>query len=231
MFNIRARRATIALVATFTLFGLAACGGSDEPAAEKKSATTAAPTEATTDAPEASGNKPAWANPATEGGEKISTIKAGDITVDVYQVGTAKATKTGQFVDPDTNKPIIAEGDDIVFVNYVITNTGAPIDLGSSLVDVTARYDDWEFVQGMDSIVDSALFEQQKVNTDALAPGAFKDPSIYTLGKGETYSVGENFRYQKNSPITFKATAIPVDAKGDLLHDKKLEGESTGTIK
>lgn len=231
MFTIRTRRATVALVASMALFGLAACGGgSDSSKADKATSTTPAAA-ATTDAPTASGSQPAWAKPTSEVGDKISTIKAGDITVDVYQVGTAKATKTGQFVDPADNKPIIEKGDDIVFVNYVITNTGAPIDLGSSLVDVQARYDDWKYLQGMDSIVDSALFEQQKVNTDGLAPGAFKDPGVYTLGKGETYSVGENFKYQKNSPITFEVGAVPVDAKGDLLHDKKLSGEGKGTIK
>ena len=230
MFSIRTRRASVALVASVALFGLTACGGSDEPKAEEKT-TSAAPTETTTDAPAASGSQPDWAKPATDVGEKISTIKAGDITVDVYQVGTTKATKNGQFVDPDTNKPLIAAGDDIVFVNYVVTNTGDPIDLGASFVNISARYDDWKYLQGMDSIVDSALFEQQKVNSDVLAQGAFKDPSVYTFGKGETYSFGENFRYQKNSPITFEATATPVDAQGDLLHDKKSEAKGTGTIK
>lgn len=228
MFNIRTRRATVALVASFALFGLAACGGgSDEPTSEKTSASEPAPTASAA----ASAGQPAWAMPATEVGDKISTFKAGDITVDAYQVGITKATKSGQFVDPETNKPIIAEGDDIVFVNYVITNNGAPIDLGSSLVNITARYADWKFMQGMDSVVDRALFEEQKVNSNALAPGAFKDPGVYTLGKGETYSVGANFRYQTNSPINFAFTATPVDATGDLLHDKKVEGKGEGTIK
>jgi hypothetical protein len=216
----RTRRASVALVASVTLFALTACGGSEEPKAEEKT-TSAAPSETTTDAPAAPGNQPDWAKPATGVGEKISTIKAGDITADVYQVGTTKATRNGQFADPDTKKPLIAEGDDIVFVNYVVTNTGDAIDLGASFVNISARYDDWTYLQGMDSIVDSALFEQQKVNSDVLAQGAFKDPSVYTFGKGETYSFGENFRYQKNSPITFEATATPVDAQGDLLHDKR----------
>jgi hypothetical protein len=99
----RTRRASVALVASVTLFGLTACGGSDEPKAEEKT-TSAAPSETTTDAPAASGNQPDWAKPATEVGEKISTIKAGDITVDVYQVGTTKVVPPGreisQVVDP-----------------------------------------------------------------------------------------------------------------------------------
>ena len=235
----RTRRTVAAAIASLALVGLSACGGSDEPAADDAPAATSSAPEATdeptADASEApaasSGAQPEWANPATEVGEKISTVKAGDITVDVYQVGTSKATRDGQFVDPDTNKPLLAEGDDIVFVNYVVTNTGAPIDLGSSLVDVEARYEDWPYLQGMDSVVDDALYEAQKVNTDALAPGAFVDPSIYTLGTGQSFTYGENFKYQAGSPIEFSVTAIPVDSAGELLHDQRLEAKATGTIK
>lgn len=234
----RTNRAAAALVASLALFGLAACGGGSDDAPSEAS-TSAAPADESeapeapaeeTEAPAASGGQPAWAVPATEVGDKISTVEAGDITVDIYQVGTAKATKPGQFVDPDTNKPLLDTGDDIVFVNYVITNNGAPIDLGSSLVSVEARYDDWKYLQGMDSVVDEALFEQQDVNDGDLAQDGYNEAGVYTLGTGETYSYGENFLYQKDSPITFKVDAIPVDAEGELLHDEGLEGEGTGTI-
>ena len=250
MFIVRTSWLAVALVASSALFGITACGGGSTAGAANQEASTtsttstssaAASTTSTSSAGATSasaasgasagaGSAPAWAAPPTNVGDKISTIKVGDITVDVFQVGTAKATKSGQFVDPTTNKPVIAAGADIVFVNYVITNTGAPVDLGASLVDVTARYDDWKYLQGMDSVVDGALFKLQKVNTDALKPGAFKDPGVYTLGKGQTYSVGENFLHQKSSPITFKATATPVDAKGNLIHDKSLKGTGAGTI-
>ena len=233
----RPTRAAAALIAALSLSGLAACGGgSDDPEPKASSAAPAAeePSSAPaaeSDAPAAAAGQPAWAQAPTQVGEKMTTIKAGDLTVDVYQVGTAKATKSGQFVDPDTNKPIISAGDDIVFVNYVVTNNGDPIDLGSSLVDVQARYDDWKYLQGMDSIVDDALFKQQNVNDDDLAPGAFNEAGVYTLGTGEKFSFGENFRYQQNSPIGFKVKATPVDAEGELLHDQAVEGEGKGVIK
>lgn len=240
--TIHMRRAFAALVASAAVFALAACGGSVAPKADPVSsssspsqatsseATATSSRTASSSAPSSPGAQPAWAKAPTSGGAKISTITAGTITVDVYQVGTTKATKNGQFVDPGTNKPLITKGDAIVFVNYVITNTGPPVNLGASLVDVSARYDDWKYLQGMDSIVDSALFTQQKVNSDALAPGAFKTPSIYVLDKGQTYTVGENFRYQQSSPITFTASVIPVDAKGSLIHDQKSEGKGAGTV-
>lgn len=233
----------MAVASSFALLALTACGGSsDESESDSKakseptSAATPSEAAATTEPPAApaagGGDHPEWANPPSQAGEKIASFKVGDdISVDVFQVGVTKATKSGQFVDPDTNKPIIAEGDEIVFVNFVMTNNGDPINLGSSLVNPGAKYDDWKYLQGMDSIVDSALFEQMKVDSDVLAPGGYNEAGIYTLGTGQTISVAENFRYQKGSPITFEAEAVPVDAEGELLHDQRLEGEGKGTIK
>ena len=237
----RAARLGVAALASVAMLGLAACSEdeSDDPgtAASAESEPTEEPeepeeTEAADDAQggASAGDQPDWANPVTTPGEKLTTIELGDITVDVYQVGTTKATKTGQFVNPDNNKPIIAEGDEIVFLNYVATNGGADIDLGSSGVSVEARYDDWPYVQGMDSIVDSALFEEQGVNDGAFASGSYRDPSVYTFGAGQQISWGQNFRYQSGSPITFTASVIPVDAEGELLHDEKIEAEGSAEI-
>lgn len=235
-------RIAVAGLATFALVGLAACSGDAETeSAEDTSSETAAPAESETPAEEpteeesevsgaGSGEQPDWANPVTTPGDKIATIEAGDVSIDVFQVGTTKATKTGQFVDPDTNKPIIAEGDEVVFVNYVATNNGDDLDLGSSLVSVESRYDDWPYLQGMDSVVDDALFEQMEVNDGALAVGAYRDPSVYTLGAGQQISWGENFPYQQGSPITFEVTITPVDAEGELLHDDRIEGGGTAEI-
>lgn len=230
--TIRSHGLAAVAIASVGLFGLAACStDSEEPAAEVEETTAPEPSETEeAEAPSAEG-QPAWALPVTEGGELISTIELdGGVTVEVYQVGTTTATESGQFVDPDTNEPIIAEGDEIVFVNYVVSNTGDPIDLGSSLVSIDARYDDWPYMQGMDSVVDSELFEAQGVNDDGFADGSYVDPSVYTLGTGEQYSYGQNFLYQEGSPITFDVSLTPVDAEGELLHDERIEAEGTGTI-
>jgi len=226
------RRTCTAAVATLALLGLAACGSDDEPQAESSSSASASssPSAEATEESTSTEGAPAWAKPVTTPGTKIGTVKAGDVTVDVYQVGTTKATKTGNFVDPKDNKPIIAVGDEIVFVNYVVTNTGDPVDLGSSLVDVSARYVDWPYLQGMDGITDNDLYEAQDVQTSGVAPGAFVEPSVYTLGKGETFSYGENFRYEKGTKLEVKVTYTPVDAEGELLHDDRVEGEGSATI-
>ncbi|MCD4525118.1 hypothetical protein [Nocardioides sp. cx-173] len=239
----RSTRVAVAGIASLALFGLTACSDdSDSDNASDTSSESPSETESESEAPTeeptvseddesaASGSQPEWANPVTTPGEKITTIEAGDMTVDVYQVGTTKATKTGQFVDPDTNKPLLAVGDEIVFVNYVATNNGDDIDLGSSGVSVEARYDDWPYMQGMDSVVDDALFEAQEVNDGAFAPGSYVDPPVYTFGSGQVISFGENFIYQKGSPITFEVSVTPVDAEGELLHDERIEAEGAATI-
>lgn len=171
-----------------------------------------------------------WAEPVTDVGELLTTIELGDVVVEVFQVGVTQATKTGGFVDPEENEPIIDVGDDIVFVNYVVTNNGDPLDLGSLLVDVDGRYDDWPYMQGMDSITDFDLTEEMGVNRTALVPGEMPDPIIYTLGTGESFSVGDNFHHQPGSAITFSARYTPVDDEGEMLHEERVEGEAAATI-
>ena len=228
---VRLGRATVG-IASVALLGLTGCSGDAEAEAASAPTSAEASAEATegSAAPASTGAQPEWAAPLTTPGTSIANLQAGDVTVEVFQVGVTQATETGNFVDPETNQPIIAVGDDVVFVNYVVTNTGDPIALRASLVDVQARYDDWPYLQGMDSVTDAALYEQQGVNDDALAPGTFRDPSVYELGTGQSYSFGENFRYQPGSPITFEVTVTPVDAAGDLVFDQATEGTGAGTI-
>lgn len=176
------------------------------------------------------GELPDWANPVTTPGEQIATYEIGQVRVDVYQVGVTRATREGLFADPDTHEPIIAVGDEIVFVNYVLTNEGAPIDLGFSLVSIDERYVDWPYLGGMDTILDDDLYEQQGVNDDPMHNQAYREPGVFTLGTGQSYSYGTNFPYQPGTDITFDTTLVPVDAQGNLLHDETLDAEGTGTI-
>ncbi|WP_104107923.1 hypothetical protein [Nocardioides sp. 616] len=240
-------RLAVAAVASLALLGLSACSDdadtADSEETSAQSTESSEPTESTapeepteeaeteeSDAPAASGDQPEWAKPVTTPGEQIATIEAGDITVDVFQVATTKSPKDGLFADPDTNKPLIAEGDEIVFVNYVITNNGDDVDLGSSGVSVEARYDDWPYMQGMDTITGAELYAEQDVNDGAFAVGSYVEPPVYTFGAGQQVSYGENFIYQSGSPITFDVTITPVDAEGELLHDDRIEGEGNGVI-
>jgi hypothetical protein len=198
-------------------------------ASSTPSATAEAEETEAADAPAGDATAPSWAKPVTTAGELIGSVDGPNFTVDMYQVGTAAATKTGNFVNPDTNLPIIAVGDEVVFVNYVVTNTSSEtIPLSNLLVDVSTRYDDWPYLQGMDTVTDSALFESMGVNTSALA---IFDPAPYLWEPGTTFSQGENFRYQAGSPLSFTASLTPSDDAGDLVHDLRAEVVGTATIK
>lgn len=160
-----------------------------------------------------------FAREVTTPGEKLTTITAEGYTVDVYQVGVEKATKDGLFADPDTNKPLIAKGDDIVFVNYVVTNTsGKDIPLSISFVSISARYADWQYLQGMDTITDADLYAKLKVNDEAYKLGLGDAP--YVWKSGTSYSSGENFKYQKGSDLEITVNLTPSDTDGELDHDK-----------
>ncbi|WP_029068685.1 hypothetical protein [Jonesia quinghaiensis] len=233
---------TIAAVAVvgLSIAGTAACSSEETPTTETSATQSAQPTdtqepEATDDAEQApdtdapSTSAPEWAVPATNPGDKIATAEGEGFTVDVYQVGTATASKTGNFVDPDTNKPIIAEGDEVVYVNYVFTNTGdADIALSYSLVEVDARYADWPYMQGMDSVTDTPQAEEMDIVSSAIAPGGGEAPFVWS--PGQSFSYGENFRYQSGSDITFAVKLTPVDAAGDLIHDERQEVTADATI-
>ncbi|WP_430591993.1 hypothetical protein [Humidisolicoccus flavus] len=244
----RTRTLTLSATAVAALLTLSACVSPPEeaaeapdtqsPSAEPTTAETPSPSESDDDsdtdseeseAPAATGGQPSWADPVTTPGEMLTTIEVGDVTIDVYQVGVVASPKTGNFVNPDDNKPIIDVGDDIVFVNYIITNEGDPIDLGASLVTVNAEYDDWPYLQGMDSITDFDLFEEMEVNR--FGATEFLEPGVYTFGTGDSFSYGANFRYQENSPIEFSARFTPVDAEGELIHDDRIEADSESVIK
>lgn len=218
--------------------GLSACGGDAEPAKETTKAASAKPSDAPSE--DADDEKSAdtkgdgassdWAEPASIVGEKLSTIEGDGFTVDVYQVGTAAATETGYFVDSETDLPLINVGDEIVFVNYVITNTGSKsILLSNLLVEVDAEYADWPYMGGMDGIYDEDLYAEMGITEDVITEGAGDPP--FRWEPGQAFSIAENFKYQAGSPITFTASLTPADKKGELVHDESQEVSVDTTIK
>lgn len=240
------------------LMTLAGCGGSDaEPDATRSTPassptdtptsdttsdpTTDAPTDSTTDqtgsptSAAAAGKTPAWAKPATTPGTSLGSFKVGDIAIDVYQVGTAPASKQGMFADPKTSKPLIAKGTPIVVLNYVVTNKGASsVNLSNLLVAIEATYDDWQFIQGMDGVTDYDLFQRLNVHrdtSDALDLSKASAQGPYPFEPGQTFSYGTDFKYEKGEGITFKAEVVPADASGAMLHDQTKSAEAHFKIK
>ncbi|MGC5615557.1 hypothetical protein [Georgenia sp. Z1491] len=201
---------------------------SDDAAAESPSESES--DEAPSDGADASGGAGSaapWANEVTEDGELLGTIEAGDVTVDVYQVGTGQATRSSVWADPDTEEPIVAEGDEVLILNYVVTNNGDPINLTYGLVDAGLSYDTWPYMQ-QPSVADSDLLEENGVNDNGVNSDSLGE-DVYTLGSGEQYSVGEVMLYQPGEAFTIEVSFEPRDDAGERLGED-FEGELTGTV-
>ncbi|MGC5628314.1 hypothetical protein ACPYO6_08735 [Georgenia sp. Z1344] len=173
------------------------------------------------------GSAAPWANEVTEDGELLGTIEAGDVTVDVYQVGTGQATRSSIWADPDTDEPIVNEGDEVLILNYVVTNNGDPITLTYGLVDAGLSYDTWPYMQ-QPSVSDTDLLEENGVNDNAVNGDSLGEDT-YVLGTGEQYSVGEVMLYQPGEAFTVEVSYEPRDDAGERLGEE-FEGELTGTV-
>lgn len=235
----RTRTARIAALTLAAALGLTACGGAEdvEDKPTTKDTSSSAPSETpsetpaeTPEAPSATGLKvPAWAEAVATKGEKLGTIKADGFTVDVYQVAKGKAEEDSMFVDPKTSKNIMPKGSPVVFVNYVVTNTGsAELPLGSSLVGIDAKYADWPYMQGMPGEAHSDPFEALGLTNRGKKIGEDKP---YVLGAGESFNLAESYVFQGPKELKLEFTLTPLDAEGDLDHDKKLEAEGSVNIK
>lgn len=218
------------VIAAAMVIVLASCGGNDD-TGEKTSPTPSETSETQpSQPPEGDDELPSWANEVTKPGDKLTSLKLKNLTVDIYQVGVTEAKTTGNVTNPESGKPIIDKGDDIVYVNYVITNTGPPVDLGSVLVKIEPRYKNWKFKKAMDTVTDRDQAKKMNINTSGLEASKNTDPPIYTLGTDQTISYGTNFKFQKKSAVTFRASYIPVDPQGKLLHDEQVQGKAKTTI-
>lgn len=201
---------------------LAACGSddsaSDDTTPESAESETAEASESPAADEAAAGEfkAPAWAKPSFATGTKLTTVKAGDISVDVYKAGTAEATEDGNFVDPETKKPILAKGDELVFVNYIITNKGSsPIDLDEDDVEIDSKWDNWPYLQGMDGVTDDELYTKFKINggdESDMADFAKYDPEDpQPLAPGETVSYGDNFAFEKGHELKLEVEVGDAD--------------------
>lgn len=183
--------------------------------------------EADEDASASAEGVPEWANPVTTGGESMGTVELGDVTVEVFQVAMDQATRSSIWADPETEEPIVAEGDDVVVLNYVFTNSGEPINLSYGLIEAGLRYDTWEYMQ-QPSVSDSELLETHGVNTNAVNSDSLGEDA-FVLGSGEQYSIGEVMLHQPGEDYTVVASYYPRDEAGER-DGEDVSGELTGTM-
>ena len=228
-------RGTAPLVAAVLMLPLLAACQSDTPDAEQTPDPPAAaqedpapvedPVEDPAPAPAGDG---AWteaprANPTVAQGELIATVWVGDLEVGVYQVGTAPALRDSTFVDAETEEPIVAVGDEVVYLNYIVTNHGEPVNLSSLLVEVDPRYVDWPYLGSVPGVRDAETFEQMGILIDGTTVEGYQESGVYVLGSGETFSFGDNMLYQPGKEMTIRVEYTPADAEGELLHDASVE--------
>lgn len=171
--------------------------------------------------------EPDWANPVTTVGESIGTAELGDVTVEVFQVAVDQATRSSIWADPETDEPIVSEGDDVVVLNYVVTNHGEPVNLSYGLVEASLRYDSWPYMQ-QPSVADSSLMETHEVNTNAVNTDSLSQ-EVFELGTGEQYSFGEVVLHQPGEAYTVVARFTARDEDGERVGEE-LAGEFTGTM-
>jgi hypothetical protein len=125
--SVRSRRPAIALIPILAL-GLTACvgGPSVEIGSEPPSSFTA----------------PVWSLPTEPVGEWLTSVASDDVRIDVYQAGVKPATEDSLWAYSDTDEPIFNEGEPIVVLHLVLTNTGDDeIVLPSANPEITANYE------------------------------------------------------------------------------------------
>lgn len=223
----------IAVGAMLTL-GLAGCSAAEESEQEDKAPVSEESTpqeapEAENETETATGDSPEWAEGALDVGESLGEFSTDSWSVEVFQVGTAKTTKDSMFVDKESGENLLPSGAEVVYVNFVVTNTSdADIQLGHSLSSASLEAADWQYMGGQPSFSDSATYESFKLSNDGLQTGA---DAPFIVGPGQSFAQATNIKYVAGQKVVAEVRITPVDDAGDLLHDDKEQAEAELTIK
>ncbi|TPW77543.1 hypothetical protein [Schumannella soli] len=214
------RRSIAAVPAIAIALGLLLTGCSSPTgggAAGTKKSVSAAPSKA---AKAAEGTQPKWALKATASGTKLTSFDVGGARVDVYQAGTFTASNDV----PGAGKTGVNEGDELVLLNVVVTNTGEPVELDGNVAEVTATYTDHPD-QDMSGLLDDDAFTRLGVNREIVDHD--KHPARpYLLATGDVVSRGVPFKYLKGEPIELTGFLTLADYDATMP-----EGHGTATLK
>ncbi len=234
---------TIRALSCLTVVGLLALGGctpsepdqepTPQPIVTESAEPTATANKETSPAAAATNDTgdivPVWANPVSRTGELIGTGEFDQFTVDVYQVGILSMAKDSMFVDPDTKESILPAGADVVFLNYVFTNTsGQTIPLSNLLVSHMASYVDWPYMGSTPGESSPAAYESLGLIERGYALGT--NPP-YEWAQGESYNVASSYKYEASNDLEIRLTLTPALPDGGLDHDNRTEYKFTVTIK
>lgn len=219
----RWRRAGVSvLLAQLALLVLLAAGcGVQSPQA------STTPTPSATASAEGPWRDPGWAIPVVSTGTRLGEVSDKRMRIVVYQVGTASAPTRSVMVDASDGKPVIAKGDPIVLLRYVITNISTdPINLGIGTVTLTTRYPDWSWNQGLVGVRAPSLMAKHRLSTTPFRGGTARPP--YVLGPGESFMIGQNLAYEKAEILQIDAAVAVTDDSGS--EDASLSWTFSGSV-
>ena len=168
-----------------------------------------------------------WALPVTSAGTRLGEVSDKRIRITVYQVATAPSPHNSVMVDPADGRPVIAKGDRIVLLRYVVTNISSdPISLGIGTVSITTRYPDWPWAQGLTGVRAPALMARYKLSTTPFSEGTARPP--YVLAPGASFMVGQNAPYERAELLQISAAVVVSDDSGS--EDASLSWTLQGTV-
>ncbi|MCI1747226.1 MAG: hypothetical protein LKI24_03405 [Acidipropionibacterium sp.] len=131
-------------------------------------------------------------------------------------------------VDASDGKPVIAKGDQVVLLRYVVTNISKdPINLGIGTVTLTTRYPDWSWNQGLVGVWAPSLMAKNKLSTTPFKDGTARPP--YVLGPGESFMIGQNLAYEKAEILQVDAAVSVTDDSGS--EDASLSWTLSGSVR
>ncbi|WP_027586412.1 hypothetical protein [Acidipropionibacterium thoenii] len=169
----------------------------------------------------------AWAVPVVSTGTRLGEVSDKRIRIIVYQVATAKAPTDSEMVDVSDGQPLIAKGDPIVLLRYVVTNISKdPINLGIGTVSLTTSYPDWSWNQGLVGVRAPELMARHKLFTTPFKDGTARPP--YVLGPGESFMIGQNVAYEKAELLQITAAVVVSDNSGS--EDASLSWTLKGSV-
>lgn len=145
-----------------------------------------------------------WARPISDRGEKIMTLDGNPFSVDVYlsDVVTAPADSS----DSGAGSPLVRRGDDVMLLNFVVTNTGADTELTSLRPTINARYPDLKnHASGTWSGTDDVreLLDDHGLH---LTPNKDGHEGPYRFAHGESYAYGNMLRYVEGEKLALSVT-------------------------
>lgn len=154
-----------------------------------------------------------WATQVATNGRRLGVVGDKRIRITVYQVATAPAPAASVMVDPTDGTPVIAKGDRLVVLRYVVTNISTdPINLGIGTVAITARYPDWPWQQALIGVRAPQLMAQKKAPTSPFRAGTQRPP--YVLEPGSSFMVGQNAPYETAEELQLTAKVVVSDDSG-----------------